>query len=437
MHMLRSRRLLVFLAAFALVLVPSLGGRTSASSSHAPLKVTIFGQWASAEKTDFQQILNYCDAHYNTQAIYQQSAGDFPTELATRVQGGNAPDLATLSTPSSIAQYVAGNSLTPLTFLNNSKFRRQYSPFWRKLGTINGKLYAIYMKADVKSLIWYSPKKFRAGHYSIPKTWNQLLNLTAKMANHGKQPWAFGVGGSPSSPWTLTDFLENVFLQTAGPVTYDKWVAHKIRWTDPRLKRAFQIMNQIVANNRFIAGGRQRALSQAWDQAAVQVVNDPKAEFFQEATFVEAGLAGDLPKAKIGRDFSAFPFPQLTPRKAEPVEVGPNGVVMFHNTPGARALMQCLVDPNALAQWAKRGGFISPNNATPASAYPDPILRMAANLMIKAGKVGLLRGDASDLMPPALGSNYEFTALQKWFKNPRSYVSVLQGLEREAEKDYK
>ena len=39
-----------------------------------------------------------------------------------------------------------------------------------------------------------------------------------------------------------------------------------------------------------IAGGRQRALGQKWDQAPKQMVNDPKAEFFQEATFVGAGL---------------------------------------------------------------------------------------------------------------------------------------------------
>jgi hypothetical protein len=57
--------------------------------------------------------------------------------------------------------------------------------------------------------------------------------------------------------------------------------------------------------------------------------------------------------------------------------------------------------------------------------------------MIKAGKANLLVGDASDLMPTALGSNYEFTALQKWFKSPGSLNSILSGLENEAKKDYK
>jgi alpha-glucoside transport system substrate-binding protein len=435
-----TKRFLAVLGVCTLLL-PSLAGRAYAlhSQSHAKaaLPVTIFASWASAEKTDFQSILSYCDSHYNTKATYQQASGDLATELSTRVQGGNPPDIAALSTPSSIAQYVAGNSLQPLTFLQNSKFKSQYSPFWQKLGTVNGKLYAIYMKADVKSLVWYSPKKFKAGKYAIPKTWSQLIALSKSMIKKGKHPWAFGVGGSPSSPWTLTDFLENIVLQQSGPKVYNDWVAHKIAWTSAPIKKAFQTLNAIVGNNAMIAGGRQRALSQAWDQAAVQVVNDPQAMFFQEATFVAAGLAGDLPKAKVGKDFSAFPFPNIVKRSTTPVEVGPNGMVMFKDTPGTRALMKCLTDPNALAQWAKKGGFISPNNNTPASAYPDPLTRANAQLMIKAGKANLLVGDASDLMPTALGSNYEFTALQKWFKSPGSLNSILSGLENEAKKDYK
>jgi alpha-glucoside transport system substrate-binding protein len=423
------------------LLLSSVAGRAYAmgqhSSAKAGLGVTIFGQWASAEKTDFQAILSYCDAHYGTKATYQQSSANFATELQTRVQGGNPPDVAALSDPGSVAEYVAGNSLVPISFLQTPKFNKQYSSFWRKLGTVSGKPYILFMKADVKSLVWYSPKKFKAGHYAIPKTWKQLVALSQKMIKKGKQPWAFGVGGSPSSPWTLTDFLENVFLQQNGPVLYQKWINHKIAWTSSFVKKAFQQLGQIVNNNKMIAGGRQRSLSQAWDQAAVQMVNDPKAEFFQEATFVNAGLAGDLPKAKPGRDYNAFAFPTISNRKVSPVEAAPNGVVMFKDTPGSRALMKCLADPLALAQWAKRGGFISPNNATPLSDYPTAFLRTAASEMIKAGKANELVTDASDAMPPALGGNYEFTALQKWFKDPSSLNSVLQGLENEAKKDYK
>jgi ABC-type glycerol-3-phosphate transport system substrate-binding protein len=329
---------------------------------------------------------------------------------------------------------VAGGALQPLTFLTMEKLKSRYSPFWLNLGTINGKLYAIYMKSDVKSLVWYSPKKFQQGHYQIPKTWSQLIALSQKMVKDGKHPWAFGIG--QGAGWTLTDLLENVYLQSAGPQMYDKWVAHTIPWTDPSIKHAFQLMNQIVANNSMIAGGRTRALGQFWDAGAKQMVTDPQAEFFQEATFVGAGLRTDLPKDTEGIDYSAFPFPLIKNWSATPVVAGPNGMVMFHNTPGARALLTCMTDPNALAQWAKLGGYISPNGGVAMSAYPDALTRTVAQMLVKAGNAGLLRGDASDLMPASLGSDYEFTALQKWFKNPTNVDSVLKDLETHAKRAY-
>jgi alpha-glucoside transport system substrate-binding protein len=427
------RRLVIFVATLAVAVLPF-----AVPAAHAANKVTFLGGWGSGEETDFKAILNYCDSHYNVNVQYQYaSGGAVDTQLATEVQGGNAPDLAALSAPSEVQQYVNGNSIVPLTYLNTSKFKSQYSPFWRKLGTFSGKLYVLYMKADVKSLIWYSPNKFKAGKYKIPKTWSQLLTLTHKMVGNGKQPWAFGVGGSPSSPWTLTDFLENVMLNLYGPSTYNAWIAHKIKWTGPQVKTAFQYMRQIIGNNKFIAGGRARALSQAWDAAAKQMVTDPKAEFFQEATFVGAGLRTDLPKLKPGKAYNAFAFPSIKHFSTTPVEVGPNGIIAFNNNPGTKAVIKCLADPKALAQWAKLGGYISPNNALPQSDYPDPIAKSAAKMLAKAGKANLVVGDASDLMPAALGSDYEFTELQKWFQNPSNQSTIQSQLEKYAARAYK
>ncbi|MGI8968049.1 MAG: ABC transporter substrate-binding protein [Chloroflexota bacterium] len=433
----RSKHLMALVGIAAVSLLPFSSNSAHASPTKASMAVTFLGGWGAGEQTDFKAILSYCDTHYHTNATYELAPGGaVDTTLTTRVQGGNAPDLAALSAPAEIGPYVAGNSLVPMTWLNKSKFNKQYSTFWRKLGTFSGKLYAVYMKADVKSLVWYSPKKFRNGHYSIPKTYGQMISLSRKMIKQGKQPWAFGAGGSPASPWTLTDFIENIYLNTYGPAQYIKWYEHKIPWTDSTIKHAFALANEIVGNDKMIAGGRQRALSQAWDQGAKQMVQDPKAEFFQEATFVGAGLRTDLPNAKPGVAYNAFAFPSIKQFSTAPAEVGPNGVVAFKDTPGVRALTKCLVDPNALAQWAKRGGYISPNNALPISDYPDPIAKAAARQLAKAGKANLVVGDASDLMPAALGSDYEFTELQKWFKNPGTINTILNQLEAKAKTVY-
>jgi len=108
------KRSLAPLAVTALLL-PVLAARTSAATPGsarlaATLPVTILGQWGSAEKTDFQAILSYCATTYHTKTTYVQAASNLDAQLATMVQGGNPPDIATLSTPSAIAQYVAPSS---------------------------------------------------------------------------------------------------------------------------------------------------------------------------------------------------------------------------------------------------------------------------------------------------------------------------------------
>ncbi len=415
------------------VLLPTQAG---ASHSNATMggPVTAFASWGSSEKTDFEAILKYCDSTYHTKSTYEQSAGDYNTELNTRIRGGNPPDVGFISTPSTLAQYVAGKAIQPLTFLNQKQLTTDYSSFWLNASKVNGTMYALYMKADNKSLVWYSPKKFQQGHYQVPKTWNDLVALSQKMVKDGKQPWAFGIN---NSGWTITDFLENVYLQSAGPQMYNKWISHQIKWTDPSMVKAFQTMNQIIGNTSFIAGGRAHSLGQAFDQGAKQMVVDPKAEFYQEASFIGAILRGDLPQDTEGVDYNSFPFPRIGSTSGPtPVEVGPNAAVMLKDTPGARALMTCLADPKALSQWAKLGGFLSPNSAVPMSAYPDALTRAEAQMITAAGKAGQLVTDASDSMLPAIGSDYEFTALEKYFQNPSSYMSILSDLESHAAKAY-
>jgi ABC-type glycerol-3-phosphate transport system substrate-binding protein len=422
-----------------LVLAPLAIKDILAAHAATPYPVTFFGAWKSAEETDFQAILHYCDAHYGIKVTYQPYVADLATELATKVLSGNAPDVSSAPPWASIKLYVDDGSLRPLTFLNRARLRQQYGPTWLRLGTFSGTLYAIYMKTDMKSLVWYNPKKFAAARWAIPKTWKDMVALSRKMVKEGLYPWTFGAGGNPPSPWTLSDFFDNMYLQVAGTRKYDGLVAHTVKWTDPTVRQTFQAMNQIVGNTAMLAGGRSRSLSQDWRQAAAQMVSDPRAEFFSGATFVEAGLAGTLSTASAGRDYNAFAFPMYRAYRSEPVTVGVNGILMFHNTPGAQRLVQCLTDPKALAQWAKLGGYLSPNTAVPASAYHDPILRHINAILAASSKAGLVRVGADDLMPAEVGGSLAGcmpAELQKWFRNPSSYLARMSALESCAKRVY-
>ena len=72
-----------------------------------------------------------------------------------------------------------------------------YAGFWKDMGTRGGKWVGLMVKADIKSIIWYSPVVFDAYGYAVPGTWDELgiradglraaLNLVAYEA-HRDQP---------------------------------------------------------------------------------------------------------------------------------------------------------------------------------------------------------------------------------------------------------
>ncbi len=112
---------------------------------------------------------------------------------------------------------------------------KYWDPGWKKYGTVGGKFYAAPLGANVKSLVWYSPKMFAAKGYTVPTTWDQMIALSDKIAADptGVKPWCAGVESGAATGWTATDWLEEVVLRQAGPDVYDQWIAHKVKFADP------------------------------------------------------------------------------------------------------------------------------------------------------------------------------------------------------------
>lgn len=67
---------------------------------------------------------------------------------------------------------------------------------------MNGTFYAAPMSANMKSLVWYSPKAFKAVYYQVPKTWAELMTLSGKIAATGStKPWCGGIGSGTATGW--------------------------------------------------------------------------------------------------------------------------------------------------------------------------------------------------------------------------------------------
>jgi maltose-binding protein MalE len=345
------------------------------------------------------------------------------------VQGGNPPDLASVSQPGLMKDFASRGKLKPIDFAKGT-IAKNYTPSWATLGSVKGHLYGLFFKGANKSTVWYNVQSFKNAGVTPPKTWTALLRAAKTLKASGTP--AYAIGGADG--WTLTDLFENIYLRTAGAAKYDALTTHKIKWTDASVKAALKVMAQVLNDTGNIPGGTSGALQTDFPTSVSQVLNlKPKASMIFEGDFVP-GVAKTT--AKPITNYNVFSVPQIG-RSAPAVVGGGDVVMMFKDSPAARAFIQYLASPQAATIWAKKGGFSSPNKNVPASAYSDPLNRATAVALARAKT---FRFDLSDLQPAAFGGTVgqgEFKIFQDFLKSPGNVNGIAASLEKSAAAAYK
>lgn len=396
--------------------------------------VSVVGVWGGNELESFMAMVKPFEEATGVKVEFEGTR-DLNAVLTTRLQGGNPPDVAALPGPGQMAEFARGGKLVPLDgVLDLAAMKEQYAQSWIDLATVDGKVYGVFVKAALKGLIWYSPKAFKAAGYEVPKTWDELQQLTDRIAKDGKTPWCVGLESGAASGWPATDWIEDIMLRTAGAQTYDKWYRHEIAWTDPAVKRAWELFGAIAANPKSVYGGTQAVLSTNFGESPFPLFTDPPGCYLHhQATFIQDFIQKQYPNLKPAEDFDFFAFPPIDPNVPKAVEAAGDLVGMFKDTPQARALITYLTTPEAQAIWVKRGGALSPNRKVSLDQYPDPLSRRGAEILTSAEVV---RFDASDLMPEAVNSAFWKGTLD-YVQNPQRLDEILAGIERTATESYK
>jgi alpha-glucoside transport system substrate-binding protein len=434
--MISIRVYAVAATAIAAILVAASAAGSTAPKGHAAAKisgtVSIISEATGAEQTHFKNVLADFEKLYpDIQTKYTSAGRNLSTILATAVAGGNPPDMALIPQPGLMRDLVKKKALKPIAFMR-SRIKADWSPGWLQFGTVNGKLYGLYLKGTNKSTVWYNVKLFKNAGVKNPKTFNDLLKVAKTLKASGTK--AYSIGGGDG--WTLTDLFENIYLKQAGPTLYDKLAAHKIKWTHPSVKTALRTMAKIFSDSGNIAGGTSGALQTVFADSVTQAFGaNPKAAMVLEADFVAGTITGST-SAKPGIDFNYFPFPSIAKGSAARVLVGGDAVVMFRDKPAIRALMKYFGTVRAGTVYAKQGGFSSPNKRVKASAYHDAIGRRAAVALAHAK---IARYDLSDLQPSAFGGTPGqgmWKLFQDLLKSPKDVNSIASKLEAAAAKAY-
>jgi alpha-glucoside transport system substrate-binding protein len=396
--------------------------------------VSVLATWGGDEQEAFLAMVKPFEDQTGVKVQYEGTR-DLNAVLTTRVQGGNPPDLAGLPGPGPMAEFAKAGKLVDLgTVLDKSTFQAQYSEEWQKLGQAEGKQVGIFIKAALKGGVWYNPKEFSKGGYAVPKTFDEMMSLSQKIADKGTTPWCVGLESGAASGWPGTDWLEDIVLRQAGPQAYEQWHMGTLKWSSPEIKKAWQTWGQIVTNDKMVLGGKSGVLATAFGDAGNPLfASPPRCYLHHQGSFITSFYVQANKNLKPGEDFDFFMFPDIDAKNAGAAEVGGDLFGMFKDTPQSRALIKYLTTPEAQAIWVKRGGALSPNKQVPADAYPDAMARKSADTMKNAK---LVRFDASDLMPEAMNNAF-FKAVLDYVNNPGNLDSILANLDKVQADAYK
>jgi alpha-glucoside transport system substrate-binding protein len=168
-------------------------------------EVSMLYQWSGVEEAALNQVLqplvDACGIVLKPESTRDQAL------LDTRVQAGTPPDVAFWQV-AQLVQYQ--DELIPMDQLGAN--RDSYAEFFLAPMTVEDNWLGLPVKADVKTIIWYSPSNFEALGYTVPTTWDELDALVEQMATDGNVPWSLGFESGDATRWTGTDIIHDIHL---------------------------------------------------------------------------------------------------------------------------------------------------------------------------------------------------------------------------------
>lgn len=411
----------VTIAASALLVV----GCSADDETPGDEAIVVFGPYRGAEADRLVDSLDEYAENAGVEIRYTGST-NFVTDLRRRIDSADAPDIALIPQPGLVAQLVDDGSIFPLDQPTTRELVDNYDPDVLEIAEFDGIDYAVPFRRTMKSAVWFRRDVFEAEGWALPTTLDELETLSATIAEGDRPiaPWCFAINAGDATGWAATDWIEDLVVRRQGADFYDAWTAGTVQFSDPGVEEAFVEFGDLVLQPGRVAGGVVDVISKRVDRAWEPLLDsDPGCAMYRQADFAIGWMPNDT---KVGPEESLdwFVLPGIA-ADDPPIVFGGDEIVQFDDRSEVNGLMAFLASADAGTPWARSGGFLSAKSTISEEEYPDVEKGFIAALATSSVQVF----DASDQMPPEIGSGLLWAEITKWVSGAITYSEFAETID--------
>lgn len=336
------------------------------------------------------------------------TTGVKPPDVFTEHQGWRA---------SSINEHMAD-----LTDLWDEKDYDRYFPGMRQwLIDYNGGLYEAPLSGICWPGFWYNKKVFADLGLQSPLGWDGFVMTCDKIKSAGIIPIAIG----SQYKWPTYTWFESFIFRTVGLEFYEGLLSGEEHYTDPKVKRAFELWKVLVDKKFFDPA----ATSTRWDEALARVARGEAA-----MNFMGNWSHGQL-RSILGQepfvDYDYFPFPMIDAGVPLVTDYLTEGFFMHkrsQNPEAAKIFLDFIVSPKANEVFNRANGRVCPNVLVDeATVYDELSFKIAEQV-----KVSQWAG-SYDLAQTAEMANYGLDRFVEFMTFPDRYEQIMKDLDKKAD----
>ncbi len=394
-------------------------GSSSAGSAGGGAKTISFGSNGSDEipRKYFQAMMDaYKTKTGNTVKINTVDHNTFQENITTYIQG--KPDDAFTWFAGYRMRFFASKGLaSPLddVWTNLSGFSEGFQS--ASTGD-DGKKYLVPYNYYPWA-VFYRPSVWQEKGYQVPKTLDEMQTLATQMQKDGLIPVAF----ADKDGWPAMGTFDVLNMRLNGYQFHIDLMAHKVAWTDPKVKKVFDLWAGMLPFHQADPLGR------TWQEAA-QALQQKKAGMYLLGLFVSEQVDN-------GEDLDFFTFPEIDSTiGADALDAPIDGYMMAPKPADEAATKELLTwlggaEAQAIILENAPGNLI-PNSEVDVSGY-SALQTKAAELVGSAKNIAQFLDRDAD---PTFASTVMIPSLQTFLKNPKDIDGLTNSIENQAKSIY-